>query len=94
MAKYRGIPEKSFKNDQLPTWEGKVLEQKNSSEISEQMGTIWQHAKFKISNFCKIKITLIIRVAAKKLVSISLAAAKHLCLPLIFIQDLLRAVYL
>ena len=30
----------------------------NSSEISEQMGTIWQHAKFEISNFCKVRITL------------------------------------
>ena len=30
---------------------------KKCSEISEQMGTIWQHAKFKMSNFCKIRIT-------------------------------------
>ena len=27
------------------------------------MGTIWQHAKFKISNFCKIRIPLIVAQA-------------------------------
>jgi hypothetical protein len=31
---------------------------KNSFEICEQNATTWQHAKFKILNFVKIRITL------------------------------------
>ena len=53
------FPLKSFEHDTLAAkfydqWkEVSYSKNKNSSEISEQMGTIWQHAKLKNQTFAK-----------------------------------------
>ena len=53
------FPLKQKKSTYIHGKERSQTKNKNSFEICEQNATSWQHAKFEISNFAKIRITLL-----------------------------------